>query len=145
MTGLFWILPTKVSAFCILPLIVISCYILPRTPKPVANTGFRGYDITPDNTTQHDIKTHTPRRVSRVRTPDGVPSKICSFNRNLHIFFISCSLLIRIIIQITFQFFSGLLRDLTAGIHHFICRFIKFRTYYIVRLINHHNLDRILI
>ena len=44
------ILPTKVSAFCIFPLTVTTCYIALRTPEPIAITGLGWNDITSDNT-----------------------------------------------------------------------------------------------
>ena len=71
--GISSFLPTKVSAFCFFSLIYTSCYYLPRTPKPVAITGFQNSDITSDNSKRHWIKTSLASRVSRVRTPDGVP------------------------------------------------------------------------
>ena len=73
--GISSFLPTKVSAFCFFSLIYTSCYFLLRTPKPVAITGFQNSDITSDNSKRHWIKTSLASRVSRVRTPDGVPNE----------------------------------------------------------------------
>ena len=84
--GISSFLPTKVSAFCFFSLIYTSCYYLPRTPKPVAITGFQNSDITSDNSKRHWIKTSLASRVSRVRTPDGVPTKDYSFDINHSLF-----------------------------------------------------------